>query len=1102
MLHLITGEPGSGKTTLISRQISACLEKEDGLFLVVPEQQTVVTEQEMAVLLPPDAPLHFEVTNFSRLANTVFRSLGGLSYRYANGTNKALLMYRTLCDLLPHLKSLHSQTIDQAQVSNTLAAVRELKTEQLTPGALEAAAKNMPDGPLTDKLHDLALTAAAYGLLLEESFRDADNDLDLLAGQLDEVRFFEGKKLWFDGFTDFTRQQYRVLSRLMEQADVTVTLPLPCPPACDALTFAAIAACRRTLLDLASRAGVQVQEVNLGEWKRNRTCDLSRLLHVLPDSRMPQRGDQASSPDGSVVLVECKGTVETAEYIAADILRRVREGALFRDFAIIGSEIDLYAGILDRILEEADIPYFLSRRTDLSAFEPVRLTSSAYAILTDGYRIRDVFTFLKCGIPGIAQEDIDLFELYCERWNLSGRRLADDLPLTMNPDGYRAVLTDRGTRVLAVVNRTKDRLNQLLAPLAKSAESALTVPEHCRILADFLVKTGTPAFLTRRSTELLQRRDRTAAADYEQLWPALCDTLDRIAETLPDLTVTAAAFSTLFSLALSGADIGRIPSSLDEVLLGSADLVRSEGRKWIYLIGLSEREFPAPPRQGGLFSPAERRQLAALSLPLGDAPDESAARPLFSFYRSLAGASRGVILLYSRIGPDQSTQTPSRPFRYAQALLGITPILADELQPDVLLTSRACVLSRLGALPEQTRLSLDRLFRGDPVYTARRRSVAQPVVNDRLCLEPETASRLYAGDLALTQSRMDLFRKCPFQYFCRYVLKLEEGEPASFNAANIGTFVHAVLERFFDQLQQQEQDIASLSDEESERLVADAARWYIASAYPDLNMRTPRVAHLMRLLTRSAGLLVRDLRDEFSHSLFRPCCFELHIDRSDPALPQPVAYPLPDGNNLYVYGVVDRLDVYRKGTRTYLRVVDYKTGRKDFNTEHLERGQDLQLFLYMDAILHARNPLFRRRLGISEEDELLPAGILYLHAGTGEISLASPLPPERVQQLARKELKRSGILLNDPAILTAMDDTEDSQYLPITRNKDGSVSKTAEKRLFHLEEWGDLSSRITKAISQIGAELKKGAIPACPQPKDAQPCAYCAMKPFCRAVRS
>ena len=96
MIRFIFGAPGSGKTHRVFELLREC---PDNSFLIVPEQQTVVAERLALERLPFTAQLGFEVLNFTRLANRVFRRYGGLSYHYINPSMRSLFMWKTLNDL-------------------------------------------------------------------------------------------------------------------------------------------------------------------------------------------------------------------------------------------------------------------------------------------------------------------------------------------------------------------------------------------------------------------------------------------------------------------------------------------------------------------------------------------------------------------------------------------------------------------------------------------------------------------------------------------------------------------------------------------------------------------------------------------------------------------------------------------------------------------------------------------------------------------------------------------------------------------------------------------------------------------------------------------
>ena len=68
MISFIFGDEGCGKSTLILDKIKNDVENKVRSFLIVPEQQTVISEREIAAFLPPRAQLYCEATNFTRLA--------------------------------------------------------------------------------------------------------------------------------------------------------------------------------------------------------------------------------------------------------------------------------------------------------------------------------------------------------------------------------------------------------------------------------------------------------------------------------------------------------------------------------------------------------------------------------------------------------------------------------------------------------------------------------------------------------------------------------------------------------------------------------------------------------------------------------------------------------------------------------------------------------------------------------------------------------------------------------------------------------------------------------------------------------------------------
>ena len=229
MLTIVQGGLYADLSRELRLRIEARMRAGKKSLLLVPEQQTVTAESEYAECLPPDAPLTFEVSNFTRLPNRIFREIGGLSDNYSDGTVKALYMWRALTELSPLLSPQYGR-VSEGTVEKALDALREMRALCLDAEALSSAASEVQSthARLAEKLSDLAAILALFHKLHDEKYRDSGEDALAAAKKLPEhPEIFADTEIFIDGFTSFTEEQYRVLEALLRTASVTLTLRIP-----------------------------------------------------------------------------------------------------------------------------------------------------------------------------------------------------------------------------------------------------------------------------------------------------------------------------------------------------------------------------------------------------------------------------------------------------------------------------------------------------------------------------------------------------------------------------------------------------------------------------------------------------------------------------------------------------------------------------------------------------------------------------------------------------------------------------------------------------------------------------------------------------------
>ena len=1096
MLRLIEGGFSSNGFELAVKRIKDCVDSGKKSYLIVPEQQTVLAERRMADELPAGAPLYFEVTNFTRFANTVFRSLGGLSAKYCDNAKKKLLVFRALCETAP-LLSTERHEVSAGVAEKYLTAIKEMESLGISAEELSHAAESdaiAGNERLIRKLSDLSLVMMTYKKLLSEKYQDNAAELDTVIEKLNENRdFLCGTEFFIDGFTSFTNGQLRLISRLLEVCEVTVTLTLPkarhdafeyteTRKTHEALVKAAARAKREVRLErvesVGNRKDLFLRELADNLWQYNTTFD-NYDLH----NRDSLRIFSAPTP-----FVEC-------DLLCADIKKRVMEGARFSDFAIVARDARAYEGVLDLSLEKYGLRAFTSYKKELESYAAIKLIFSAYALIASGFRRAEVIEYAKCGFCGIERERIDELESYVEKWQLDKKRFTDGTPWLMNPRGYESYVSKRDSELLQRISETRDKLISPLIRLSENSAEARTVIDHARNLFSFIVEIGLEKSIAERAKKLSRLGRVTDAEEESRLFELICKSLEDLTEAVGDLPASVTSFTVLLNIMLSGNDLGSIPAHVDEIILGSADMLRLYGRRHVYFIGVNEGEFPGTGSGSSYFGEADRAFLSDMGLSISPEKEISAARELFCFSRAISFATESVTMLYTEANEGYKMTRPSEAIaRMLNATEGkLRVVRIGEMDTRDLIYSSESALEYLSELDTPAADAVKRVL--TECDTADRVAISEgDISNLDLSLGKALTDEIYGNGMTMTQTRLDDYRDCPLKYFCRYNLSLGDDTPAEFGARSVGTFIHAILENFFVELRRKNQSISDLTRDERRELARRAAREYILTLGDGIKEGGELMSVRIARLSRAAEPVIDGLCDEFSDCEFTPAFFELKIKKERPELPSPARITLDDGTSVEIGGTVDRVDTLSRDGDVYVRVVDYKTGFKDFSPEDLENGENLQMFLYLKAITETKSEEFKERLGVARDGKILPAGVIYVKTSISDVKVKH-YNDEEAEEKVKRAQGRQGMILDDGEIISKMN----TKYLPISF-KGGEIDQRSRELLYTLDGWEEIMGKVEGAVKDISTRIRTGGIEAHPKKHDGRGthCDSCDYKPICR----
>lgn len=1140
MLKLIYGRSGSGKTHWILERMAELIRQgQERLFWLVPEQHSFACERALLHRLGAVQAVKVQVLSFSRLADRVFREVGGLAGQPLDEGVRALLMSRALeqvaqvaADQGDPMEGLRPRLVtDSAYVEKLLSLWEELRRCAVTTPDLERVATKLAESEtesslLIAKTEDLCRVFTTYeGLVKDTGLREAD-DLTRLADVLPSCALLQGAAVFVDGFKGFTQQELAILEKIIPQAEeLSVAL------CTDTLGQAWHGAkCRRedplfapvtsTVNRLKELAGEQKWEpVALEE--NHRTA--SPALKALEAGLYAPVPDLYEEKTEDVVVTPCASVYEECRYAVRQIRRLLREGYRCREIAVAVRQLGDYQGILDDMLTQEGVSYYMDARRDLLCEPLVVYVRAALRLAVHGWRTEELLRLMKTDLWELDPVAIAEMENYVYTWQIDGARWNEEW--TEHPSGLDAKegLKPADRQLLDRLNQHRRSLIDSLSPLQRALRGGATGREFSLAVYTWLSsQKGLPQRIADQVQLLTQMAQPLLADHAARLWDEMMKLLDRFVVALDNQHLSATRWEELFTMLCRTLDLGTIPQGLDAVQVGSVDRMRFNAPRVVLVLGANEGVLPAYPLGDGLLTEEERRRLKAQGLNLAEDVLTQCIEERYYAYLALTAPSERLIVTYrseDTSGPSSVVTAIRKIVKHHKADVAADPTGWDLESAHEMF--RRLAQSQSVATEEAAHLheTLSDVVACTPEQARRLKAVKHLKDNGMKykIQDADVAAALFRKDMTLSATKADTFYKCPFQYYCKYGLGLKERRVAKIDGGVFGELVHHAMEVLIpaychDGLVEvcingvkknlrKEKTAADKPDPELKKaLAADVEPLldtYVEDKLGGIKNKDGSFRYLLNLAKRSAVNMLWHTLVEFQQSAFNPVAYEL------PILPVPKTKPDEEENNgdkkkekktgvrslefslekgsMQFSGKIDRVDVYEAKDAVYVRVVDYKTGNIEFKLHELTEGLGLQMLLYLFTLCHH----YRYQKG-KKELPVTAAGVLY-HP-------LSDLVADRGEKSKRLEsMKMDGVVLAEEEIIGAMEKEKAGVFIPAKMGKGGP-----DKNVATPDQFAMLERLIQELLVKMGNRLLSGDIEALPI-KNGQHahCTYCDFKALC-----
>ncbi len=1086
MLRCIVGRAGSGKTEQILRELQTAIASDkQPLIFLVPEQFSFETERTLLQRFGVKDAAKVEVLSFSRLAEKVFRETGGTALPVMDDVTRALIMSRALeIHTAPEHREEDVKKVrlnDAAYISSLLALASECKQCAVTPRMLAAAANGLPDGTLKSKAADFAVLFDIYEGLAMTSGIDPEEILNVLVEKLPASERLCGAAVFVDGFKGFTVPELQILGHLMKIGTVTVTLPADkAAPEKDTKVGGLFAPALRTLQqlrDVAAESGAVVQEPLVLEHNYRAKNDALRALEA---GMFLPRAKTIDSPAAKVTVTACPDVYDECAAAARTVRRLLREkGYRAQEVAVIVRNLDRYRGILDRALRREEVPFYMDMPKDVYTAPLVSVCLSALRIAANGFQTEELLRMCKSGILPFDEVETAALENYVYMWRIDGKKWQDTF--TANPAG----LTEKwrlDEALLASLEETRRRLISPLVTLRLALRESTDGETFARALYEYLTHTYVRADegVRRLYSALLEEGEPFTAECTARLWESVMLLLDRFATVFAETPLSARRYAELFHLAAGLLRLPSVPQGLDAVQVGSADHMRVRAPKAVLILGANEGVFPAYPAGGNLFTDHEREQLETDGIRLSAGRLQKAEEERFFAYTAVAAPSEALYVFYTLFHGGEK-MLPSAIVENIDRILpkhtrGVWQAAdGSDIESAVDAVARFATAADSG-YAAVLKAAITRL----PESAAALKQMEKASELPAFTLSAENAAQLFGRDMWLSSSQLEKFQDCPFSYFCNYGMRLQERRLAEIDAMSFGTFAHYVMEKLLPLYVGQAQPPAVADIPIMRNRIHTLLLEYVETELGGMQDKTARFRYLMSLVENTAFSLLWFVVNEMAQSEFQPAEYELSIGGSG-GVPSPTVSLENNEGTVHLTGKVDRVDLYRRGDEVFVRVVDYKTGKKTFSMTDLPYGLNMQMLIYLFAVCKEAAARYAA-------DSAKPAGVLYLSA--------SKAPAMPIGEKKLKALRMNGLLVRDAGILTAMEQEGKGTFIPASL-KDGDIADNSS--VVSYADFETIRQYTEILLRRMATRLLSGDIAALPTGTDNElSCKYCAYRRICR----
>ena len=1001
-------------------------------ILIIPEKYSFYAEKKIYENFNLCCK-NLKILTFEKLAIEIFKKHGYVAGSFASKMDKILVLCNLILNLHKKLKIKKNLLYNSTFLNIILNDIENLKKNNITPKIFKKKIKKIKDINLKEKAKMLYEIFNIYDEKLKQNFKDPTENVKKACEISSNVNFFKNINVFFLFFIEFNETQIKLIETMVKQTNIKFFINFEKNEPLFNIS--------KNTIDILKKISVKNNIKFKKEAIVNKISEKSEEMQKIEKNifRVNKKNKIIKTNSKNFKIFKVQNKEEEVELVLSKILNIKKLGFKWSEIAVLSENLENYKSKLKINLKNFNIPYFMEENKTANNLKLIKTVRNILKIFTN-FNIKSYLNILKCGLTKFNVEEISIFENYIKTYNINSNSIT--IPFEKIVSEYFN-LTETSKEEIIIAEKLKKPIYKIFNIFKKNKNSSKNI-------AIKIIKTLKILGIYEKIENKMNYSNKKTNLKNE--WNIIIEILEEIYKITKEKEITIKQFEFLFYNASKKIKTENFVPFSNSVFIGDFTKTIPTNPKITIIFGVEPDSFPSLNNNSySLFSQNETYNLKKFKINFNKTFAENNYKITYQTFKAISSPTKKLYIFYSSNNKENLEQNNRTLNELKNLFLNGTVESCNKKEhlPEYI-TKKMAYKKLMLNFNEKTKeiYALKKYFK---ISEEKHKKNNKVKINFK---------EFFNGEIS--PSQIEQFFLCPFSYFCRYILKINETKTIELDNKFIGQIIHKILQKVISL-----ENFLKLTKLEISKEIETILKNTIKSKIFLQENKKFKLLQIVESLNKNLTLFCYHVKNELNTIGFTPKYFEYYISKNSKI--KPIKIKFNNSFTVSVKGTLDRIDIMKKNNTKYVRIVDYKFKNKNFNFAEFLKGLNLQIILYVLALEQS----------IKKIENVVFSGAFYITTvGNFKKYNTFKTTPKSsdIKKIFKKIFNVNGFLINSEEnieILEKVKTKEYDKYSPLKKtNNETFFKNAAEKTLISKNELEIIYKFIEEKIVKMCEKIK------------------------------